>query len=142
MDILQTFELPQNQVHFTSLPANFQEPKQGEHRIVLLSDNTPVGFFLLNTTAKVLEYSRSPHAVLLTSLSINQIEQGNGYAKKAMLLVKEFVQTEFPDCDEIVLAVNHKNTAAHQLYVKTGFQDTGDRKTGPIGEQLIMKLHF
>ncbi|MGJ8602122.1 MULTISPECIES: hypothetical protein [Shouchella] len=55
-------------------------------------------------------------------------------------MLKEFVTTEFPHCKEFVLEVNHKNIAAQQLYGKTGFQDTGKRKSGPIGELLIMSL--
>ena len=47
---------------------------------------------------------------------------------------------EFPDCNEIVLAVNHKNIAAQKLYLKVGLQDTGIRKMGVIGEQYIMNL--
>lgn len=93
-----------------------------------------------HSTDRVKEYSDNPQAMLLTALSINQAKQGKGYAKQAMLLLKEFVTTEFPYCNEIVLAVNHKNIAAQQLYGKTGFHATGKRKIGPIGEQLIMSL--
>lgn len=138
MDILNTFVLSKDQIQFTALPTNFIEVIEGQHRIVILRDKEPVGFFLLNSTDRVKDYSNNPKAMLLTSLSINQKKQGNGYAKKAMLLVSKFVQEEFPNCNEVVLAVNHKNTAAQQLYLKTGFRDTGNRKMGPIGEQWIM----
>jgi len=64
----------------------------------------------------------------------------SGYAKGSMILLGEFVKSEFPDCNEIVLVVNHKNIPAQSLYSKVGFEDTGERKIGPIGEQLVMKL--
>jgi RimJ/RimL family protein N-acetyltransferase len=140
MDILNSFELPKEQVQFTSLPSNYKEVIEGQHRIVILCDGEPVGFFLLHSTERVKEYSDNPQAMLLTSLSINQAKQGRGYAKQAMLLLRKFAADEFPDCNEIVLAVNHKNIAAQKLYVKVGFQDTGRRKMGPIGEQYIMNL--
>ncbi|GEL78510.1 GNAT family N-acetyltransferase [Tenuibacillus multivorans] len=140
LDALTSFKLPEDQKQFTALPDQYKEVEDGQHRIVILNKTKPVGFFLLHATARVKDYSDNPSAMLLTSLSINHAEQGKGYAKKAMFLLKEFVVSEFPDCDEIVLAVNHKNISAQQLYLKVGFQDTGRRKVGPIGEQFIMNL--
>ncbi|WP_208586145.1 GNAT family N-acetyltransferase [Gracilibacillus suaedae] len=140
LEVLNSFELPSEQAQFTSLPINYKEVTEGQHRIVIVNDREPVGFFILHATDRVKEYSDNPQAMLLTSLSINQAKQGKGYAKEAMKLLRKFVITEFPDCNEIVLAVNHKNTAAQKLYVKVGFQDTGKRKHGPIGEQFVMKL--
>lgn len=140
LDALNSFELPKEQGQFTSLPINYKEVTEGESRIVILHDEEPVGFFLLHSTERVKDYSRNPKAILLTSLSINHKDQGKGFAKQAMLLLGEFVANEFPKCDEIVLAVNHKNVSAQQLYLKVGFQDTGKKKIGPIGEQFIMNL--
>ena len=140
MDTLNTFRLPEEQVQFTSLPNNYKEVTDGQHRIVILNDKEPVGFFLLHSTERVKEYSDNPQAMLLTALSINQSKQGKGYAKKAMLLLRDFITNEFPNCNEIVLAVNHRNIAAQQLYLKVGFQDTGIRRIGPIGEQFILNL--
>ena len=140
LDVLNSFELPEEQGQFTALPRKILEVKEGQHRIVILSENEPVGFFLLHSTERVKEYSDNPKAMLLTALSVNHAKQGNGYAKQAMLLLSDFVTSEFPYCDEIVLVVNHKNIPAQRLYVKVGFNDTGKRKVGPIGEQLVMSL--
>lgn len=140
MGKLKSFELPKEQEQFTSLPKNYVEVLEGQYRIVIVSDNEPVGFFILHSTDRVKDYTDNPHAMLLTALSIDLSQQGKGYAKQAMLFLRKFVKDEFPNCNEIVLAVNHKNTAAQKLYVKVGFQDTGMRKMGPIGEQYIMSL--
>lgn len=140
LEVLNSFELPEEQGQFTSLPMNYKEVTDGQYRIVILCDNEPVGFFLLHSTDRVKDYTANPKAMLLTSLSINYKNQGKGYAKHAMLLLKEFVESEFSKCNEIILAVNHRNTSAQQLYLKVGFQDTGERKIGPIGEQFIMNL--
>ncbi|MUK87904.1 GNAT family N-acetyltransferase [Ornithinibacillus sp. L9] len=142
VDVLHTFELPEEQGQFTSLPINFKDVKKGQHRIVLLHETEPVGFFLLHETERVKDYTDNPNAMLLTSLSINHSHQGKGYAKQAMKILEEFVSVEFPQCNEIVLAVNHKNIAAQQLYKKVGFQDTGKKKNGPIGEQYILNLQL
>jgi RimJ/RimL family protein N-acetyltransferase len=140
LDVLNSFELPEEQVQFTALPNKILEATEGQHRIVILSENEPVGFFLLHSTERVKEYSDNSKAMLLTALSVNHAKQGKGYAKQGMLLLSDFVKSEFPNCDEIVLVVNHKNLPAQQLYLKVGFQDTGKRKIGPIGEQFIMNL--
>ncbi|AST91164.1 GNAT family N-acetyltransferase [Sutcliffiella cohnii] len=142
MDTLNSFRLPEEQVQFTSLPINYKVVTEGQQRIVILNDKEPVGFFLLHSTERVKEYSDNPKAMLLTALSIDQTQQGKGYAKKAMLLLRDFIANEFPNCKEIVLAVNHRNIAAQQLYLKVGFRDTGIRRIGPIGEQFILSLVF
>ncbi|MBU5465916.1 hypothetical protein KQI49_03625 [Virgibacillus sp. MSJ-26] len=54
-----------------------------------------------------------------------------------MNLIKQFVNQEYPEYDEIILAVNHKNVPAQNLYKRVGFSDTGKRKIGKIGEQFI-----
>ncbi|MFJ5761991.1 GNAT family N-acetyltransferase [Neobacillus sp. NPDC093182] len=137
---LNSFELPKEQEQFTALPKKITEVADGQYRIVILSGNVPVGFFLLHATDRVKDYSDNPKAMLLTAFSINHAHQGKGYAKQGMSLLREFVQKEFPDCNEIVLAVNHKNIPAQKLYMKVGFQDTRRRKIGKIGEQYIMAL--
>ena len=140
IDVLNSFELPKEQGQFTLLPNNFKEVPESQNRIVILNDTEPVGFFLLHSTDQVKDYTDNPKAMLLTSLSINHAKQGRGYAKQAMFLLRNFVTVEFPNCNEIILAVNHKNISAQKLYLKVGFQDTGKRKMGPIGEQFIMNL--
>ncbi len=137
---LSEFELPETQAQFTALPENLLTISDGQFRIVILSEEIPVGFFLLHNTARVSEYTTNPDAMLLTALSINHNHQGQGYAKKAMLELGAFVSKQFKECNEIILAVNHKNFPAQNLYKNVGFMDTGRRKTGKIGEQLIMKL--
>ena len=140
LHVLNSFELPEEQGQFTALPRQILEVNEGQHRIVILSENEPVGFFLLHSTERVKEYSDNPKAMLLTALSVNHAKQGKGYAKQGMLLLKNFVKTDFPNCDEIVLVVNYKNIPAQKLYLKVGFEDTGKRKIGPKGEQFVMNL--
>lgn len=135
---LKNFELPEEKAQFTAFPVEvLEELVDGQYPIVILNKNEPVGFFLLHSTNRVKEYSDNPRALLLTSLSINNLEQGKGFATKGMNLLKSFVIQELSQYDEIVLAVNHKNIPAQKLYEKVGFSDTGRRKIGKLGEQLI-----
>lgn len=137
---LNSFVLTDEQKQFSALPNKFVEAIDGQHRIVILSDNTPVGFFLLNSNERVKKYSTNQNAMLLTALSINQTAQGKGYAKKGMSLLNEFVKLEFPRCDEIVLVVDKENIPAQNLYLKVGFEDTNERQIGRIDEEIIMRL--
>ncbi|WP_419962120.1 GNAT family N-acetyltransferase [Psychrobacillus sp. BM2] len=137
---LNSFELTEEQKQFSALPNKFEEATEGQHRIVILSDNTPVGFFLLNSNERVKKYSANLNALLLTALSINHAAQGKGYAKKGMSLLTEFVKSEFPKCDEVVLVVDKENIPAQNLYLKVGFEDTNERQIGRIGEEITMRF--
>ncbi|MFJ7731725.1 GNAT family N-acetyltransferase [Lysinibacillus sp. NPDC097231] len=142
VDVLNNFELPNEQSRFTALPKEISIEKVGQYPIVILSDNVPVGFFVLHATERVKEYSNNPKAMLLTALSIDHKHQGNGYAKKGMLALSEFIKGKFKECDEVVLVVNHKNIPAQNLYLNVGFVDNGERRMGPIGEQIVMNLYI
>ncbi|MDR9857021.1 GNAT family protein [Paenibacillus sp. VCA1] len=139
-EALAAFRLPAEQAQYTALPLEVLEPDEGKHPIVIVSGKGPVGFFVLHTSERVRDYTENLNALLLTALSINHVEQGKGYAKKAMLLLKDFVRSQFPAYDEVVLAVNHKNIPAQRLYEKAGFRDTGRRREGNLGEQYIYAM--
>lgn len=142
VDVLHDFDLPKEQSQFTALPKEISIEMVGQYPLVILSDNVPVGFFVLHTTERVKEYSSNPNAMLLTALSIDHKQQGKGYAKKGMLVLSDFIKREFKECNEVVLVVNHKNIPAQNLYLKVGFVDHGERRIGPIGEQIVMNLHI
>ncbi|TVX88416.1 GNAT family N-acetyltransferase [Paenibacillus agilis] len=136
---LQMFQLPQEQEKFTALPIEMLAVvTEGQYRIVIEHDSEAVGFFMLHATERVKQYSNNPHAMLLTALSIDHAQQGRGFAKQGMKKLSAFVKEHFSSCNEIVLAVNHRNAAAQQLYLNVGFKDSGRRKEGPLGEQWIM----
>jgi len=140
-EFLRGFNLPDDQVRFTALPSDKIEEAiniSEQYPIVILADKEPVGFFILHSSKRVKDYTNNPKALLLTALSINHSQQGKGYGKKGMEMLKEFARQSFPDFNEIILAVNKKNIAAQKLYEKVGYRDTEVRKMGPIGEQLVL----
>ncbi|EJS76417.1 GNAT family N-acetyltransferase [Bacillus cereus] len=143
-EIIQSFTLPSEQVQFTSDPGELLEKAKSDRTknvIVILDYNeVPVGIFALQTGERVQEFTENENALLLTSFSINYNRQKKGYAKKSLALLQEFVKRYFPIKNEVVLAVNEKNTPAQKLYEKVGFQDKGNRRMGPIGQQIIMHL--
>ncbi|MFD1737500.1 GNAT family N-acetyltransferase [Bacillus salitolerans] len=145
LSTLETFSLPDEQRQFTGMPLEMIKLAKEDHSrnpIVILNHNNPVGFFVLQNGARVVEYTDNPNALLLIAFSINETEQGKGFAKDGLQLLDKFVKQHFPTINEIVLAVNMRNNAARQLYERVGFIDKGIRKMGQIGEQAILSLQL
>jgi RimJ/RimL family protein N-acetyltransferase len=143
--ILQTFNLSEEQKKFTALPNDALKlclEDSNRHPVVIVAENTVVGFFVLHFGKNISSFTNNPNAILLRALSVNPIYQGKGYAKRAMLQVPEFVSTHFKHINEIVLAVNENNVTAKQLYEKTGYKDKGIRREGRMGMQYILHYHL
>nr|WP_269448723.1 GNAT family N-acetyltransferase [Metabacillus kandeliae] len=140
---LSSFLLPDDQAQFTGMPSDMLENSrkdQSKTPVVLTAGEMPVGFFLLESSARIFDYSSNPFSMLLAAFSVNYQHQGKGYAKKGLLLLPSFMAAHFPECTAIVLGVNKRNIRAYQLYLKAGFIDEGKIKMGPLGEQHILSL--
>ncbi len=83
---LQSFTLTNDDKRFTSLPKEVLSQALGiqdRYPVVILKDDLPVGFFILHASKETLaSYSNNPFALLLSSLSLNAVHHGKGYAKK------------------------------------------------------------
>lgn len=142
---LKNFNLPEEQLKFTAYPIEMiQLAAEDETRnpVVIAADGIPVGFFVLQSGERVLQYTSEKDALLLIAFSIDTKHQGNGYAKKGLALLPDFVKLHFTDVKEVVLAVNEKNLAAQKLYKKCGFEDEDERKMGKIGLQQILRMRI
>lgn len=142
-DYLLEYSLNEDQLHFTSHPLEaIRKCETDEERIpvFILSDHIPAGFFVLHGRDGAKEYSDNEKALLLRSFSVDRFYQGKGIAKKCMQLLPGFVTEHFPNVNEIVLGVNQRNVVAQNLYKRSGFADSGERKMGRKGELIIMNL--
>lgn len=140
---ISNYHLPPDKLQFTCYPLEkINDPTLSKEtlHVLILNLDTPVGYFALESGEKVLKYTKNINARLLTSFSINNDFQGNGYAKQSLHLLPNFVNKNFKDVNEVVLGVNKRNTAAINLYNKTGFLDHNEIFLGPSGEQHIMHL--
>ncbi|MCA0987639.1 GNAT family N-acetyltransferase [Guptibacillus algicola] len=143
LEALRGFTLSDTQLKYTSLPMpafelSMKDPER--HPVVVLSEEKVVGFFVLHSGKGAEEYTSNKNAMLLRAFSIDQKEQGNGYGKEAMSLVKEYVKTNFPDIDEVVLGVNEENVAARKIYLEHGYVDLDKKKEGRSGTMSILHL--
>ncbi|MBD0383061.1 GNAT family N-acetyltransferase [Paenibacillus sedimenti] len=142
-EALENYYLTEEQLQFTASPTLALEmcmSDKDRHPIVILTANHPSGFFVLHTGENISPFTTNPRAILLRAFSINHEHQGKGYAKQVLRMLPEFVQEQYREADEIVLAVNDTNSLARRLYEKSGFIDKGNRRQLDMGEQII--LHY
>ncbi|RWZ59117.1 GNAT family N-acetyltransferase [Halobacillus fulvus] len=142
---LISYHLPEDQQEFTSLPLqkidNPHVTKSSMH-VLIMDDQRPVGYFALEDGDKVRKYSDNPHAMVLTSFSIEADSQGKGFAKQALKLLSDFVKDSLPHVDEVVLGVNKRNLAAANLYLTNGFVDEDEVYVGSKGPQHVLHLYI
>lgn len=137
---LLEFQLPAEQARYTALPCDalemtLQDPDR--YPMVIVKENTAVGFFVLHIGSDYTLLVNNPKAILMRAFSIDAKYQGKGYAKETLKLLPAYVSGSFPDVNEIILAVNEENIPAQHLYNKAGFVDYGNRKQGSHGLQFI-----
>lgn len=141
------YALDENQEQYTSTVKKaldrIKERNDGKTFAVTIFENEkPAGFFVLDFGEDKLDLTDNEKSVLLRSLSINPGLQGKGIGKEAMQKVDGFVKENFPDCDEIVLAVNQKNVSAYHIYLKIGYLYDGKTRMGRSGPQYLMYKKF
>ncbi|MCO7126522.1 GNAT family N-acetyltransferase [Sporolactobacillus shoreicorticis] len=137
---LENYYLTEQQLKYSGNPLDcLQDCVQDNerHPILIRSGEEVAGFFVLHSWGGVKDLSENRNALLLRAFSVNSIFQGQGIATKALAALDLFVNANFPDVNEIILAVNHKNAVAQHVYMKAGFKDTGRRA---MGKQGVMYL--
>lgn len=137
------YTLDEVQQRFTATPEmalqRIRERDDAQAFAITITENAkPAGLFVLDFGEDKLDLTENKKAVLVRSLSVNPRFQGKGIGKAAMQIVDNFVRENFPDCDEIVLAVNQKNIPAYQIYLKTGYIYDGKTRIGRSGPQYLM----
>ncbi|CAM2934565.1 GNAT family N-acetyltransferase [Chryseobacterium flavum] len=106
--------------------------------VTILEGEQPVGFFVLDFGKDKFELTDNANSVLIRSLSVNPSMQGKGIGIAAMQKVDDFIREHFKSCNEIVLAVNHKNESAYHIYLKSGYLHDGKTRIGKSGLQYLM----
>ncbi|MCM3769202.1 GNAT family N-acetyltransferase [Priestia aryabhattai] len=142
---IHNYTLPEEQLIYTALPVEAIvkcEQEKDRTPVLILVENKLAGFFVLDAGEAVKEYTDSFGALLIRSYSIHPDYQRNGIGKKSLKLLSSFIQHHFPTKNEVVLGVNHKNTAAQHLYNRSGFVDTNRRIFGSQGEQFVYQMNI
>lgn len=140
---LTSYALDELQSQFTAMPKAtldiIKERNTGDKfPVSILYHSKAVGFFVLDFGVDKFDLTENQNSTLLRSLSINPEYQGKGIGKTAMLTLSDFIKNEFPECTEIVLAVNFNNKNAYDLYLKYGFRDEGKTREISKGHQYLL----
>ncbi|MET4036297.1 MULTISPECIES: GNAT family N-acetyltransferase [unclassified Bradyrhizobium] len=109
-----------------------------QHPFSIVVRDEIVGFFVLREKAALPEWAR-PDAITLHGFRVDRVSQGNGYGKAATGLAAQWILTNRPCINRLMLAVNVRNVRAREVYLKSGFRDTGAMHCGPIGPQNILE---
>ncbi|WP_407486122.1 GNAT family N-acetyltransferase [Elizabethkingia anophelis] len=144
-EALTSYILDETQSQFSLVPREILDNSEimenkGRFQYTILHESNVVGFFSLDFSADLQNYSDSANAVLLRALSMNPEFQGKGIAKSAMIMLPDFVKKHFPEVEKIVFGVNATNENAYKLYLKTGYLDSGKIYEGVKGPQHIMLM--
>ncbi|WP_339148790.1 MULTISPECIES: GNAT family N-acetyltransferase [unclassified Sutcliffiella] len=143
LEHLSEYKLTESQLKFTSHPRDAWkacETDKGRHPVVILKDGRPAGFFVLYEGEEIPSYTDNPNAILLRAYSVSLQFQGQGIAGKSLELLPDYVELNFPQVEEVVLAVNRRNETAQRVYLRAGFEDSGKRVMGQMGEQFVYRL--
>ena len=139
VDLLQLQILPAQQPFVLPIADILQQQRQGEHFHLLYQQQQLIGFFMLDIEYVRFHSFAQPYDLGLRGFFIDVKAQGNGYAKSALNQLPGYVQQHYPTARRLVLTVNCRNAAARQLYLATGFQDSGTMfHGGPSGPQHVM----
>ncbi len=144
-EFIEKYTLTDEQLQFTGTPKESIElsnADQNRYSILAIKNEQFVTFFVLHKCEGVKPYSSNNNAILIRAFSTDFHHQGKGYAKKALMLLPEFVKSNFMDINEIVLAVNVKNESAQALYKNCGYIDEGVRNMGMKGELIVMSYYL
>ncbi|WP_342709928.1 GNAT family N-acetyltransferase [Bradyrhizobium sp. B124] len=112
-----------------------------KHPFSIVAGNKVVGFFVLRERTAVPEWA-PPDVITLHGLRVGPAYQSNGYGMAAMRLAVQWILTNRPCVDHLMLAVNARNGTARNLYLKSGFRDTGATYLGPVGIQNILEYEM
>jgi RimJ/RimL family protein N-acetyltransferase len=141
---LKSFKLSDKQMEFTSLPLEVLDDalsdKNRRAYVVENEDQDIIGFFVLHKHYQHEGYDTPRDVVYVRSLSINEELQGQGYGTKVAMNLPIYVQEEFSNFDHLYLVVDTDNTAAWNLYERSGFIHTATKEDGPIGEERLYYL--
>lgn len=139
------YELPSDQLKFSGMPQDIiDRDKENplKHMVIIHARDEVAGFLELDESDDRKKYSNNPQALLLRGFSVNPKYQGRGIATGSIYALPEFMRSNFPAFDEVVLGVNARNDAAKRLFEKAGFEDTGRRFMRTSGEQIVMCMRI
>ena len=126
---------------YTGSPVSIisKSKSDSDRKPIMIMDNAKlVGFFCLHVHEGPAYYGGNENTdVLIRALSIDERYRHQHLALSAMIMVDKYVRERYSDIERIILAVNHANLVAQNVYRQAGFKDSGVRTYGKLGQQFI-----
>lgn len=144
-EAVEAYKLTEEQLRFTGTPEDsirLSNENSDRYPVLAMEKDKLVTFFILHKNDGVKPYTSNNHAILLRTFSTDYRYQGKGYAKKALMLLPNFLKENLEGVNQIILAVNVKNEIAQSLYKKCGYIDEGERRMGKKGELIILNFYL
>lgn len=119
---------PEQYAYVSSTDVSLADAEQclGSTPMAILLENTPVGYYRIEHTARsVADRDFDVPSLGLRSFFIDTRWQGRGFGVPALRALCADLVTRHPDARLLVLTVNCRNLAALALYRRTGFVDSG-----------------
>ncbi|TPG09887.1 GNAT family N-acetyltransferase [Rhodanobacter glycinis] len=99
----------------------------GNEPMAILKGDTPIGYYCIEPTARsVAGRDFELPSLGLRGFFIDATWQGRGLGKQALQAMLVDLARRHPDARQLALTVNCNNHAALQLYLRTGFHDSGE----------------
>jgi len=138
-------EVTQEQIQFsgdiyTALNTLLVRPSPNICGFALLSDEKPVGFFLLKRDDCLPHWAQEALTATLHALQVDHREQGKGLGKACLQALPAALRLKWPDITQLMLSVDADNSAAIGLYTGQGWIDTGEAYSGRIGFERRLTL--
>jgi len=139
---LRVVTVAPGQVIFSGQPVEFvdlSEPLIDVH--VILYGGTVVGMFRIDRGFYSHHTFADPDRPGLRSFLVDQAVQGRGIATDAATQLKPYLRQRYPQARGIFLTVNLRNVRARDIYLRGGFNDTGEQYLkGEAGPQHILYM--
>lgn len=141
-DTARTLSVAEEQREFVGTLDEILEAAEPSHHFHFIErDNSPVGFFNLDTGYGDSFDFAEPGELGLRSFLIDSRFQGQGLGKTTAQALAPYLRRNYRQHPAVVLTVNLRNPGAYQLYRLAGFEDNGELyHGGAAGPQHILRL--
>lgn len=141
-DLLAAIRLPEEQLVFSDPPSvSMAGAPAGRDGHLAWEGELPVGFFAIDRDYPAAHDFAEAGSIGLRMFCVGHRQQGRGIATGICVGLRHYLGAQYPEAEAVYLTVNHRNPGARAVYLKGGFELTGeDYLGGGAGPQHIMRL--
>lgn len=141
-DPLRAVTVAPDQIIYSGQPAEaLDDPDPMIDIHVILYGDQVAGMFRIDRAYHTHMAFADPDQPGLRTWLVDRHLQGRGIATDAAMQLKSYLRNHYPEARGIFLTVNLRNPHAREVYLRGGFNDTGDQYPhGDAGPQNILYM--